>query len=274
MKPGVVSRLPFVVALATLPAAAAPAAGQTRPEPQLLLTIVGGVSSGSNLWEINRQPFARRLDAATVDTLRLTRSLQSALVLGASATIFPKPNLGLSGEILYLGYDLNDVCTAVFIDPALVNAGENEQICADISRTGSSAVALGFSGGLLYRFASRSFASPYVRLQGGITVRSSSTVEMQGRFLLGNSSQVRLVIDDPRGGSLSPTALGGLGIMIPFARGYQARLEVRDQLLLVRRATGPADNLLVPPTGTKLVHSAGLLIQLDVVLEQRRGRRY
>jgi hypothetical protein len=45
-------------------------------------------------------------------------------------------------------------------------------------------------------------------------------------------------------------------------------------LLLVRQATGVADALLVPPTGTKVVHSLGLLIKLDIVLEQRRGRRY
>jgi hypothetical protein len=255
-------------------AAAAPAAAQTRPQPQLLLTIVGGVSSGSNLWEINRQPFARRLDPATLDTLRLTRAIGSAVTLGAGATIFPRPNLGLTGEILYLGYDLDDGCEMVYVDPALINFGENDAICADIRRVGSSAVTLAFTGGALLRLLSRSFASPYLRLGAGISVRNSSTVEMQGRFLLDNTSQTRLVIDDPGGGAVHPTAMGGLGVMIPFARGYQARLEIRDQLLFARRATGPAGALLVPPTGLGLKHSVGFLVQLDVVLEQRRGRRY
>jgi hypothetical protein len=256
--------------------AAAPAAGQTRPQPQLLLTIFGGVSTGARLWEINRQPFARRDDPATFDSLRLSRTLQSALTLGASATIFPGPNLGLTAEIAYLGYDLDDACTATYIDPSIVDAGETEAICADVSRQGASAVALAFSAGLVYRVASRSFASPYLRAQAGITARNSSTVEMQGRFLLNSEPQTRVVLDDPKGGAINPTAAFGLGVMIPFAHGYQARFEVRDQLVMARDATGPAaaNSLQVPPTGTKLVHSVGLLFQLDIVLEQRRGRRY
>jgi hypothetical protein len=255
--------------------AAAPAAGQTRPQPQLLLTIFGGVSSGARLWDIDRQPFARRDDPTKVDSLRLSRTLQSALTLGASATIFPGPNLGLTAEIAYLGYDVDDGCTAIFLDPSVVNADETEAICADVSRQGASAVALAFSAGLVYRVASRSFASPYVRVQGGITTRNTSTVAMQGRFLLNNQPQARVVLDDPDGGAINPTAAFGLGVMIPFARGYQARFEIRDQLVMARYATGPAiGTLQVPPTGNKLVHSVALLFKLDIVLEQRRGRRY
>jgi hypothetical protein len=256
--------------------AAVPAAGQTRPQPQLLLSIFGGVSSGGTIWEINRQPYSRRSDPTTFDTLRLSRALESGLTLGASATVFPGANLGFTGEITYLGHDLNDVCTAVHIDPSVVNEGETQAICDDISRQGGSAVSLAFSGGLLYRIASGAFASPYLRAQVGLTVRSASTVEMQGRFLLNSQPQARLVLDDPRTGALNPTAGFGAGVMIPFARGYQARFEVRDQLLLVRRATGPAPpgTSLVPPTGTRLMHSVGLLLKLDIVLEQRRGRRY
>jgi hypothetical protein len=256
--------------------AAAPAAGQTRPQAQLLLTIFGGVSTGGRLWEINRQQFARRDDPATFDTLRLTRTQASALTLGAGATIFPSPNLGLTAEIAYLGYDLDDGCTVVDTASSVVNAGETQAICADINRQGSSAVALAFSAGLVYRVASRGFASPYLRAQAGITTRSSSTVEMQGRFLLNNLPQTRVVLDDPQGGAVNPTAAFGLGVMIPFARGYQARFEIRDQLVMARYATGPAPagSLQVPPTGNKLVHSVALLFQLDIVLEQRRGRRY
>jgi hypothetical protein len=262
------------LAVLGLLAAARPAASQTRPEPQLLLTIVGGVSTGNALWEINRQPFPRRSDLTTFDTLRLTRSFGSALTLGASATFFPRPNIGFTAEIVYLGFDLDDGCTMVYTDPSITNEGENQAVCGDIARIGSSAVTLAFTGGVVVRMASRGFASPYLRLQGGMTVRNSSTVSMQGRFLLNNASQLRLVLDDPSGGGVNPTAIGGLGVMIPFARGYQARLEIRDQLLLVRRASGPAGTLLVPPTSTGLEHSVGLLFQLDIVLEQRRGRRY
>jgi hypothetical protein len=253
---------------------AGPAFGQQRPEPQLLLTMFGGVSSGVGLWEINRQPYARRSDATTHDTLRLVRRLESGLTLGASATIFPGPNLGFTAEIVYLGFNVDDDCTIAFLDPSVVNLGENQEVCADVTRTGASASVLAFTVGTIVRAASRSFASPYLRGQVGITTRNSSTVEMQGRFLLNNTPQARLVIDDPRGGAVYPTAAFGAGVMIPLGPGYQVRLEGRNQLLLVRQATGVADALLVPPTGTKVVHSLGLLIKLDIVLEQRRGRRY
>jgi hypothetical protein len=256
--------------------AAAPAAGQTRPQPQLLLTIFGGLSTGASLWTIDRQPFARRSDAATLDTLSLMRSLQSALTLGASATVFPHPSLGLTGEIAYLGHDLDDGCEVRYLDPSTVNPGETEALCGDIRRHGVSAVSLAFSVGAVYRVASRAFASPYVRAQVGITARSASTVELQGRFLVSGQVLTRVVLEDEKGGAVNPTAAGGLGVMIPIGPGYQVRLELRDQLLLVRTATGPAGpgGVEPAPTGSKLVHSPALLLQLDIVLEQRRGRRY
>lgn len=257
-----------------LACAAAPAGAQRRPQPQLLLTIFGGVASGAYLWEINRQPFAREDDATTLDTLRLSRRLASALTLGASATLFPGPNLGFTGEIAYLGFDLDDTCQMTYTDPALVNQGETALVCGDITRVGASAVTLAFSLGAIYRVAPRGFASPYVRAQAGISARSSSTVEMQGRYTRNGQPFTRLVIGDPAGGAVNPTAAVGVGVMIPFAPGYQARLELRDHLLFVRRAAGPADNLLVPPTTTELAHSVGLLLKIDIVLEQRRGRRY
>ncbi|HET7038696.1 MAG TPA: hypothetical protein VFH97_02350 [Gemmatimonadales bacterium] len=256
--------------------AAAPAAAQRRPQPQLLLTIFGGLATGADLWEINRQALSRRSDPTTVDSLRLTRSLQSGLSLGAGATYFRGTNLGFTAEIAYLGHSIDNFCELAYEDPALVNPGENEAVCNDINRQDPSAVVLVFSAGAIYRVASRSFASPYVRAQAGITARSASTVEMQGQFVLGGETQSRLVLDDPKRGAVNPTAALGLGVMIPVGPGYQVRLEARDHMLLVRRATGPAPagSLQVPPTGTRLVHSVGLLLKLDIVLEQRRGRRY
>src|SRR5512134_3592852 len=199
----------LVVALA-----AGSAAAQTRPQPQLLLTIFGGVSSGGSIWEISRQPFSRRSDPTTLDSLRLSRSLQSALTLGASATLFRGSNLGITAEIMYLGHDLDNGCTLAYTDPSIVNQGENQALCDDVSRQDPSAVALVFSGGVVYRVASRSFASPYIRAQVGFTARSASTVEMQGQYILDGEPQARLVLDDPKGGAVHPTGALGLGVMI------------------------------------------------------------
>jgi hypothetical protein len=266
----------IILACLLLTLAAGSAAAQARPSPQLLLTVFGGLSTGGSIWEINRQPLSRRSDPATLDSLRLSRSLVSALTLGAGATLFRGPNLGFTAEIVYLGHDLENGCTVAYVDPAIVNLGENEALCADVARQDPSAVALVFAAGVVYRVASRSFASPYLLAHVGFTARSASTVEVQGQYILNDEPLTRLVLDDPKGGTLNPTGALGLGVMIPVGPGYQVRLEARDQLLLVRRATGPAlqGSLQVPPTGTKLIHSLGLLLKLDIVLEQRRGRRY
>jgi hypothetical protein len=127
----------------------------------------------------------------------------------------------------------------------------------------------------LFRFAPGGGLKPYLRAQGGITTRQSSTVEVTGSFLDENLvRQTVLIIGDPDPAALHPTASFGVGVMLPFATGYQARLELRDGLLLVERITGPADALAVAPTETRLFHSVALVLMLDIVLEQRRGRRY
>jgi len=84
----------------------------------------------------------------------------------------------------------------------------------------------------------------------------------------------RLIIEDPGLSSVEPSAQFGLGVMVPFAAGYQARLEFRDRLLLVDRITGPANALGRAATERTTINSLGLVIMLDIVLEQRRGRRY
>jgi hypothetical protein len=83
-----------------------------------------------------------------------------------------------------------------------------------------------------------------------------------------------LIIRDDDPGGFNASAGVGAGFMIPIGAGYQARLEFRDNLVLIERVTGPADFLAVAPTDTKLIHSLSLFIMLDIVLEQRRGRRY
>jgi hypothetical protein len=45
-------------------------------------------------------------------------------------------------------------------------------------------------------------------------------------------------------------------------------------MTLLERITGPASNVAIAPTERFLHHAVGLLVGLDVVLEQKRGRRY
>jgi hypothetical protein len=277
-------RLTFgLLCLALGLALAPPAAAQRRGEPQLLLTLFGGLSTGGQLWDISRQPFGRRAAPTTFDTLRLSRSIEPALTIGANATIFPRANLGLSGEIVFMGFGVDDGCTMVYTNPSLASVGENDQICVDISNKAGSASTIGFYLGGIYRVATGGFASPYLSAQAGITTRTASTVELEGRFLdaLGTVF-TRAVIDGPTGSSVRPSGTVGLGVMLPVASGYQVRLELRDNLLLMDAATGPAQPVVQPdgtvlqlaPTTTKLLNSFALVFKLDIVLERKRGRRY
>jgi hypothetical protein len=264
--------------LLTLAAGAAPATrarAQERPEPQLLLTIFGGAASGATFYSGLRQPLPLFEDPAAIDTLALGRRLASGILIGASTTWFPTPSFGLSAEIVFLGPGLDDDCAVVHTAPSPARAGYNEQICNDIAATGRSASAIGFYLGGLFRVAPRGSVKPYVRAQAGFAVRGGSTVELTGRFLDGAGlTRNRLIIEDPDRGSISATASFGAGIMVPFAPGYQARLEFRDHLLSGERVTGPADALAQTQTERFLVNTVGLVLMLDVVLEQKRGRRY
>jgi hypothetical protein len=248
---------------------------QTRPEPQLLLTILGGVSTGTTLYGNLRQRLNLIEDPAAIDTVALGRRLSTGILIGASTTFFPSAHVGLTAEMLFHGPGLDDDCTVVHRAPSPIQDGYNEAVCSDIAATGRVASTIAFSVGGLYRIAPRGGVKPYVRAQAGITLRNGSTVEVTGRFLDAQSVvRSRVVIADPDARALHPTASIGAGVMVPFAPGYQVRLEGRDQLLFVRRVTGPADALAIAPTERILVHSIGLVLMLDIVLEQKRGRRY
>jgi len=59
-----------------------------------------------------------------------------------------------------------------------------------------------------------------------------------------------------------------------LGRAYQFRFEARDAVARFEQVTGAADALLLPPTGTRFFHHFVFTMGLDVVLEQKRGRRY
>lgn len=264
----------LALALGWLPGGGAGA--QTRSEPQLLLTIFGGASGGATLFRGIRQPLARPIQGpAVVDTLELGRRLSPAILFGASTTYFPTPHIGLSAEITFLALGRDDTCSMAYNDPALPGRGYDDQICDDIAGKGGSASTIAFYLGAMYRVAPRDGIKPYVRAQAGFTTRNSSTVELTGRFVdeLG-ALRTRLVMGDPDPNDFTPSASFGVGAMLAFAPGYQFRLEFRDHLLLVDRAAGPAVGFGVVPTDRTLVHSLGLALMLDIVLEQKRGRRY
>lgn len=262
---------------------AANVTAQERPDPRLMFSVYGGVVTSGRLWSIPRQPLAVLFGPTAFDTLRLSRALTAAPTVGLSATLFGSSDWGVTGDIAYLGLRVDDDCTMVYETPDAQS--RNATVCDDITRRLRTASVVTFSVGGARRFAARSLVTPYVRIQAGLSVRSSSLVKMSGRVLtvvtdsLGTRQVVseRVVVGDDKQISLGPEFAAGAGVMWGIAPGYQLRLELRDHVIFLDRPTGPADPrdpLALVEKQTIIKNMPALVIGVDIVLEKRRGRRY
>ena len=268
-----------VLTLLTVTASAA--AQQAPTQPTLILSIIGGVSNSSSLWDVERQPLCVLLGRScsnTYDTLRVTRDITPGIVAGVMGTLYRGPHVGLSLEILYIGLPIDDTCTRVDTvpDPGAdpVYGSRNAQLCLNISGASLSSSVISVMGGVVIRAASRSAFSPYVRAGVGVTSYSSSTTELAGDFVQGGNVESRAVVVDAHPKSVGLSGQVAAGFTEKLGPGYQFRLEVQDAMIPLQQLTGPANDLARAPTSTKLFHRLSLRFGLDVVLEQKRGRRY
>jgi hypothetical protein len=255
---------------------------QTRPEPRLIFSIFGGVALHGNLWQIDKQPLLQTFGPVVWDTLRLTRTVASGPTVGLSATLYRGAHLGFTAEAQYFSLKLDDTCVLLFENPD--SQSRNAQVCEGITAQSRTASVVAFTVGVADRFAVRSAFVPFVHVQAGITSRSSSLLYTAGVFqqvepdvTTGELTTVlynRVVIEDLGRTTLNPTAGAGLGFMWAIAPGYQLRMELRDHILVLSKATGPANDNGVVSSTSVLQHSPALIFGFDIVLEQRRGRRY
>ncbi len=276
---------PFAfVPLALSCLAVAPAAAQTGPEANLVLTILGGVATGHELWTVEKQPLCVLIPAggqytcgSNVDTLRLSRGIGSSIVLGTAATYFPSPHVGFHVELSYLGLPLDNACTGVSYDGS-VSSGDtyerNRQTCDDIQSQAGTGSAVVIFGGVTLRATPRRALSPYLRGSVGVVNQSRSMVEVVGAFVDPSGFHERQVVADPRPRATSAMLGGAAGFTSPLGTGYQFRLEVRDVVARLDRLTGSANGLGIGPTASRFYHHIALTLALDVVLEKKRGRRY
>jgi len=258
------ARLLLALMVGGLPA---PVAAQQGSQPNLVLTLFGGVVTGGNLWEVGRQQVCFLPSCSPYDTVRLARDVTSSINIGAAVSYFPVPAFGLQGEVAYLGLPLDDAC-------AVVNAGATQQtteVCQNIQGASNTTGAVSFLGSALFRVSPRASLSPYLRAGFGVVAFDQSTIDVSGPDASGQLYQV-IRDDNPR--RLAASLVFGGGATVALGSGYQFRLEVRDVIAGFERVTGAADNLGVPPTGTRYYHHFALSMGLDVVLEHKRGRRY
>src|SRR6266480_486280 len=134
--------------------AASPALAQRGPEPTMILTLFGGVTTGHRLWRVARQPLCviapNGSCSSQFDTLDLQRDVTSNVVFGASGVYFTRSHLGIEGEVFYLGLPFDDSCHPVYINPAPNPPTQSEQVCLDISAASPSTSAIAFYGGLVF----------------------------------------------------------------------------------------------------------------------------
>jgi len=263
-----------VLAVLTL---APPLGAQSHSESRLVFTVFGGVTHHGQLWSIPRQPLSVVFLPQEFDTLRLRRRITTGPTVGVTATLFRSSNWGIQAEAAYLGIRLDDTCDLLFAHTDVQNRAE--QLCNDVSQQIRIASTTTFMVGGVRRFFSRASASPYVRVAAGLAVRASSVVAVSGRYTWVTSTGTlttshRPVIEDRHELRLGPTAGAGAGVVFALSPAYRVRLEVRDLVLSLDRPVGPADELLAVETESTLRHFPSLVMGVDIVLEQRRGRRY
>ena len=258
-------------------AGASSAVAQTNQQPTISLTIFGGYTAGHDLWTVDSQPLqVIGSNPAQYDILRLSQSIAPSIIVGASATYFPSPHLGLHAELSYMGLPVDGGCTGpTAYRPDSDN--KNQQTCDDIQTKASDGGAIALFTGATVRAAARGSVSPYARLNLGLVSQSRSTIEMSGGFVAASGFGVREVVSDPRPRRAKILLGAAFGFTRPISPGYQFRWEVRDLIVPLNRLTGPATagaGAIIGPTASRLYHHFSLLLGLDVVLEKKRGRRY
>ena len=268
-------RLALFVTLALV--VASPAAAQSKPDPTILLTIGGGVVTGHGLWTVEKQPVcllgSGGVCSGMYDTLRIARSISPSLIIGASGTYFPWPQVGFHAEISYLGLPLDDTCTPLFLNPDPPDQ-RAQQMCDNLTADKGTGGAISLFVGATVRAARRKAISPYARFNVGMVNISTSTTEVVGAYVDAGGIRERQIIEDINGRGTSFMTGFAAGITTPIGPGYQFRLEARDVITSLTRVTGPANDLAIAPTDSKYFHHWGLVMALDIVLEQKRGRRY
>ena len=252
------------------------AGAQTNPEPRLIFSIFGGVTKSPDLYDIPLQPLLL-VFTPEYDTLALRRQTTTAPMVGLNATVYGSSGFGLTAEAAYIGVRIDDDCRILYEHEDLQR--RNYQLCNDIARRGGTVSNVGFTIGGAYRLAARSAVSPFVRLQGGISIKSASLVDMAGAYTELTSdnqtvARTRIVIADENNVSVHPMLAGAVGVSLALSPGYHIRAEVRDHIMRFQRPTGPAGDQGQVEIEGFWGHVPALVFGFDIVLERKRGRRY
>jgi len=276
---------------ATLLLAAAPLVAQSREQPNLILSITGGLATGADLWTLPRQLEAVNCGSpgscvtSNYDTLALGRRVSPGITAIFSGTYFASPHVGYTAEIGYLGLGSEGACGV--IGAYSPDAEEvNQQACQNTQGAHEPTSMVAFQGGVTYRFQPLSFLVPYVRVTAGFGLLGNSFVETTANvvapsFCSGTGSPVCEVslLDDPNRASATWVATLAIGNTIRMSPAYAFRFELRDFVTSLPVATGgnkPDSEHPEPTAQTSMRtrHFVALTAGFDVILERSHRRRY
>lgn len=247
----------FTTAAVTLASMLLPApliAQATADRARLAFSVgIGQTSGGGTLWFVGEQPIALG------DTVAITRQFRRSFAVAFAGTYFPGKSVGLAVEAQLLGLGTTDRCQVVAWSGGTTTPG----ICSEIDGSRRPATSVAASVGGIFRIASDQPIHPFVRANVGLVMSPQSFIK------------VFPVYDDDGGTTLHPYLSFGGGAVVVIGRGYQFRVELRDNWVTVPRvsaATGAPG--IVPRTSSVGKHLLSFLVGFDVVLERKRGRRY
>jgi len=255
-------------------AIATPAPAQkTQDEPRLVFTMGVAYTGGSDLWTVENQPIL--VPGTGFNELNLGRSISGSFGIVFSGTYFPKPGLGFVGEAFFIGVGLDDQCQVV-TQPPDPRAAE---VCGNINGSSKSSSAVLLSVGPVLRAGGNQALSPYLRAQVGLLISNLSPITMQGEVSTPQGAFEVVIYDDPSSTRVTPGFVFGGGFTTALGKGWQLRMEVRDNLVRIATVAGPTEytGTIVsdePEIVNQWKNLFSLVIGADVVLEKKRGRRY
>lgn len=266
-----------LVVLASVALAAPAAAQKTEDQARLIFTMGLTYTGGTDLWSVQDQPVILPGGLVGFDLIDLNRSLRNSIGVLFSGTYYPKPALGLAGELFFTGLGTQDQCATASPNPNLFT----QEICSSINGATQSTASVLLTVGPILRAGSDQPLSPYIRAQVGLMFTNISTIQTVGTVMIPDSisgtSDVYqvLVYEDPTGLRVTPSFIFGAGFTAATGKGWQLRAEVRDNLLEFATVAGPTPpGVNVPQIVNTWKNLFSIVVGVDVVLEKKRGHRY
>jgi hypothetical protein len=269
-----------------LGATLAPALRAQSPEnPSLSFTINGGLNSGGDLWQVNKQVL--RSPRGIQDTATITRRIRPGISAMLGMSYFRSPRLGFNAEIAYYGLGTEQDCRgpAVYQPDTLngQNIDFNRTVCDGAKGQHISSNVITLQAGAVFRFGNPGHVMPYLRgivgggFIGNTFVETASIIQNPSCTTIDNVCEVKIITErNPH--TFTYNFAAAFGLALPMGPGYRLDLEGRELFAALPVIDQPAligvNNQPVSQSRLTLKRSTLFTVGLEVLLERSHPRRY